>query len=327
MRRHMRWLFIAVTCLLGAYVPADAVIVLGGRDASGTLDNSGRNLNPAPANLNDYVGTFGGFLGTPIAPQYFVTANHIGNAGGGIFVYSNGTGIPLAYTATLAGTQDDLAIWKVSDTGPIFALYAPLYTGSNEPGLSLVTIGRGTQRGSVLNNSSNQPVGWNWGGSDGARSWGAGTIGAITTVQNLPGFGGDLLSFAFDRRTDSTGNVTNPDQGIFSTGDSGGPTFVFNPADNRYELAGVNSLVDAVSAQPDPNGTAQLNASLYDARGFYDGKDLITGPDPVPLNSFATRISSRVAFIDGVTGLVPEPASGAVLAAITFSTILRRRRT
>ncbi|HXE55374.1 MAG TPA: PEP-CTERM sorting domain-containing protein [Tepidisphaeraceae bacterium] len=325
MRRAVGPITLLICLLAGLVAPAHAIIVLGGTDAAGVADGSGRNLNPAPSNLGNYVFDFGSFLGTPIAPQYFVTANHIGNGGsGGAFVYNNGTATPTAYTATLAAVQDDLAIWKLSDN-QTFSLYAPLYTASNEVGNTLITIGRGTQRGTPLNNPNNQPAGWNWGVGDGLVSWGSGTINGVFN-QGPQGFGGDLLTFSFTRTNDSGGNVTDPNQGIFSTGDSGGPTFVFNPADQRYELAGINALVDSVNEPPN-GGVAggTVNAALYDARGFYGGADgttLIDGPDPVPLSSYITRISSRIGFIDSV---VPEPGS-ATLLTIAGGLLLRRRR-
>ena len=116
--------------------PARAIIVMG---------DQGRNLastSPVPDGLDRYVGSFGGFLGTPIGPRYFVTAAHIGNQGP--FRYKNGTSTETVYNdLTQVGTLDDLAIFQIN-TGPDFSLVAPLYTGSNEVGLPLVTLGRGT---------------------------------------------------------------------------------------------------------------------------------------------------------------------------------------
>ncbi|MBX6314471.1 MAG: PEP-CTERM sorting domain-containing protein [Isosphaeraceae bacterium] len=293
---------------VGAPPPARAVIVLGGRDGDGNLDDSGTNKNPAPFDLGQYEGSFGGFLGTPIAPRYFVTASHIGDAGNGIFTFDNGTTTTTTYHVSLAGTQNDLAIWRVNDGDPCFSLVAPLYTSSNEVGNPLVVLGNGTTRGSPVT-WNDQLVGWQWGDGGTFKSWGTGTIGSIAPGgQDF----GDLLRFTFDRT-----DPINLDQAILSVGDSGGPVFVQDPADGVYKLAGINSLVDAVSQTP--NGSI-LTASLFDARGFYDGADQITGPDPVPLGSYATRISSNLDFIGQTTDLtfsppaVPEPSSLVVLA-------------
>jgi hypothetical protein len=310
----------SVFACLGWAIPASAVIVLGGRDATGTLNNSGQNLNAAPSNLGGFVGTFGDFLGTPIAPDYFITANHIGNAGGGTFTYNDGGATPIAYGVTLAGTQDDLAIWKIT-TGPAFTHYAPIYTGSNETGLSLISLGRGTPRGSVVDTpGTSTPAGWNWGTANPLHpvTWGANTVAGIVTPSNPPpGLGGDFLQFAFN-------NNGNPDTGILSVGDSGGPTFVFNPATNEYELAGINSTVDEYSTQSDPNGSFLLPAALYDVRGFYDGTTLQQGANPIPENSYSTRISSRLSFIESVAG-VPEPGVAILLLGMTAAFGRRHR--
>src|SRR4051794_5905511 len=101
-----------LTVLLIA-APARAVIILGpGDDPAG-----GRNLNAPTVGpyLNagwQYTGFFGGVTGFPIGPRDFVTAVHVGDGGGGTFSYANGTGTTSTYTASLAGTRDDLAVWQ-----------------------------------------------------------------------------------------------------------------------------------------------------------------------------------------------------------------------
>jgi hypothetical protein len=313
--------FASLILVLSAARPAGAVIVLGGRDTNGSLNNSGRNLNSAPSNLGLYVGTWGAYLGTPIGPRYFITANHIGDGGGGgSFVYSNGLPSPAVYTATLAGAQNDLAIWKISNSDPAFTLWAPLYTASTETGNALVTIGRGTQRGSaVASPTTMMQAGWSWGTADTLISWGANTVASVGAVTNPPaGFGGDFVKFTFN-------NNANPDTAILSDGDSAGPTFVFNPADSQYELAGINALVDQVSSQADSSSNPQflMRAALYDSRGFYDGPNQVTGSSAVPLSSYASRISSAMSFIDSV--IVPEPEALALLALAASVLLVRRR--
>jgi hypothetical protein len=306
------------TCMFFV-MPARAVIVLGGRDATGALNNSGQNVNPAPSNLSSYVGTWGGYLGTPIAPQYFITANHVGNGGGGgSFIYNDGGATPITYTATLAGVQDDLAIWKLSSGQ--FTHFAPVYTGSNEVGMSLIDIGRGTPRGTVVNTpSTSTPAGCNWlFPNPRAITWGANSVSSIMTVMpTMPGFGGDFLKWAFTING-------NPDTGILSDGDSGGPTFVFDTNTSQYELAGINSLVDEVSTQSDPNGNFLLAAALYNTNGFYNGTTQISDGNPFILNSYSTRISSRLDFIDSVTGL-PEPGTFGLASMFGFIGLYRRR--
>ena len=274
------------------------------------------------------MGDFGGFLGTPISPHYFVTANHIGNAGGGQFSFANGTATSTTYSVTEAGVQDDLAIWKISGAGA-FSLYAPLYLQSNETNQALVSVGNGTTRGGAINNNG-QLVGWNDGAGGTNRSWQTNMVDAVVNANDIGapgGFGGDFLTFDFNREEDAQGNLLNPDEGIYSGGDSGGPTFVLDAATNTYELAGINSLVDQASSTPNGPGLA---AALFDARGFYGGPDLITDPNPVPLSSYATRISSRQNFILQTLGsdltVVPEPGAWMLLSVLGLSSGVFARR-
>ena len=296
---------------------AEAVIVLG---------PAGNNFvsasSPVPetidgVSLDQYVGGFFGFLGTPISSRYFVTANHITGATTGTFTYNNGTSTTTSYSVQLAGVDDDLAIWEIAPIDTTnFSLYAPLYTSPTEIGQNLVVLGNGTSRGAAV------VGGFAEGGSTGQTSYGTNTVIATPTAgQNgfitpSAAFGGDFLQYAFQ-------NNSNPNEAIISGGDSGGPDFVLDPATNSYELAGVNSLVDQVD---DANGNP-LAYALYDDTGYYveDANNVlqpITPDEAGPLSSYATRISSRLDFIESVTG-IPEPASAALFTA---ALLLRRRR-
>ncbi len=305
-----------------------AVIVLGGRDSAGNLNNSGQNSNPAPFNLGNDVGLFGNYLATPINSRYFITANHIGDGflnhtnKTSTFIFNNGTSTPTSYNVSWVSTQNDLSLWRITDpNAPGFSVWAPLYRGFGEPGQPLVVLGRGTSRGGVVTSpQTGQPAGWQWGAHNPAITWGTGTFNQVVQM-SVPGFGGDLLNWSF------ANDPAKPDTGILSDGDSGGPVFVLNPTSGQYELAGINSLVDQVSAAPDPNGTSPLNSALYDARGFYNGSQQITGDTPVPLGSYASRISSSMFFIDSGPVPVPEPTTGGVLLAASWAALLRRRRT
>jgi hypothetical protein len=118
-----------------------AVILFGSGDPAynttpptGALANSGWQ----------YEGQWGGFLGTPIAPQYFIAAHHVGGGIGGTFIFN---GVSYTTTAYWDDLCSDLRVWKVDGTFPI---YAPIYTNSDEAGKMLVNIGRGTQRGASV---------------------------------------------------------------------------------------------------------------------------------------------------------------------------------
>lgn len=126
-----------------------AVILFGSGDPA-------YNATPPTGALQDsgwqYEGQWGGFLGTPIAPQYFVAAQHIGGAVGQTFVFN---GVSYTTTACWNDPDTDLRIWKVDG---VFPIYAPLYATNDEAGKSMVDIGRGTQRGAPVEVAETQTV-------------------------------------------------------------------------------------------------------------------------------------------------------------------------
>src|SRR5690242_732658 len=129
---------------LGA-TPANAVLFYSTGDPnhnttapSGSLTNSGWQ----------FEGIWGSFLGTPIAPKYFLTAEHIGGSVGDIFTFN---GVQYTTTAVYDDPSSDLRIWRVCGTFPTFA---QIYTNSDEQGKGLVVIGRGTQRGGEVTTST-----------------------------------------------------------------------------------------------------------------------------------------------------------------------------
>ena len=81
-------------------------------------------------------------------------------------------------------------------------------------------------------------------------------------------------------------------------------------ADGRTKLAGINSLVDGNFSYTQAGPF--FPGAIFDARGFWvgdeSGSSLIatTEPDPVPAGSYATRVSSRMAFITGIIGIAPN---------------------
>src|SRR5258708_6232648 len=103
------------------------------------------NTTPPTGSLADsgwqYEGQWGGVLGTAIAPQYFIAAQHVGGLVGDAFVFQ---GVTYKTTAYWNDPSSDLRVWKVDS---VFPLWAPLYSLSDEPCKSFVVIGRGTKRG------------------------------------------------------------------------------------------------------------------------------------------------------------------------------------
>jgi hypothetical protein len=278
----IRAIGLALTVLGVFYVStADAIILFRTDDPTA---NTTAPTNDAAGSGWNYEGVWGSFLGTPIAPHFFLSAAHIGQAGSN-FVYQG-------VTYTLAGNfQDpfsDLNMWQVNETFPSFA---PLYTKNDEVGQRLVAIGRGTQRGSALT-VNGQLRGWNWGAGDGVQRWGENIVSDIATFTSGPN---DAIYAAFDQN-----GLTN--ECDFSSGDSGGAVFI-NDA-GVWKVAGINYAVDG-DFFTDNLGDGEFIAALFDAGGFYysDGANPPTYtliPEPTATGFYATRISSKLAWIESV---------------------------
>lgn len=266
----------------------------------GTGDPTVNTTTPTGALANSgwqYEGQWGSFLGTVIAPRYFITAAHIGGNVGDQFVFQ---GRAYTTTAQFADPYTDLRIWRVADPFPV---YAQLYANSDEVGRQLVVIGRGTQRGGavVLNNTGH---GWYWGSYDAVQRWGQNVVTSI--FHN--GTNDDLLYATFDRQKANVqpGSAAY-NEAHLSTGDSGGGVFI--KQGGIWKLAGINYAVDGpfYSSPSDANG---FEAALFDTRGFYEKDDagnyvLVSGKEAVPSGFYATRISSRVQWILSIINAAP----------------------
>jgi hypothetical protein len=274
-----------------------------------TSDSEYHTSAPAEASLVNsgwqYQGTWGSFLGTPIAPNLFITASHVGGGIGDIFTYQ---GLSYSTTAAYTSTTSDLRIWQVSAA---FSSYAPLYTSGDEVGQPLVVMGRGTRRGAEVLNSESQPAGWLWGTADQRMRWGENDVASV--VDGGASLG-QLLQATFDRPSGLR------DEAHLSIGDSGGGVFIKDTSDGLWKLAGINYGVDAyfsLAGGSDPG----FNAALYDMGGFYLGTPgdytLLsnTGQD-VPSSFYSTRISANSEWINGVISAVPETSMYGVFVGL-----------
>lgn len=246
-----------------------------------TSDPSANTTAPTGALANSgwqWQGTFGDYLGTPIAPRYFITAQHIGFADGK-FTYR---GVTYNTTDHYDDPNSDLRIFKVDGTFPD---YAPLYTARAEPGKHVVAIGRGKQRGTPLN-VSGAFRGWNWGAEDKVQRWGENTATAIKPFPPA----GDMVYVAFDKNG-------LPNECHLAVGDSGGGLFINDGG--VWKLAGIHYDVETVYTYPNRQGI--LFAAIFDERNLYDGNShLITGSAPVPSGFYSTRIAVHIAWINSI---------------------------
>src|SRR5882672_9608313 len=160
-----------------------------------------RNGAPAPGSIAEtpwnLQGQWGGFLGTPIAPNYFVTAVHVGGNSSVPFVFGGSLYSVDASYGTDGGFAipgSDLRIWKVNETFPAFApLYGTSTNNVSETNKHMVVVGRGTQRGNEVT-VNNTEKGWEWGAADFAQSWGENTVSSIISGNAQQG---DFVAFDF----------------------------------------------------------------------------------------------------------------------------------
>ncbi|MDQ6625647.1 MAG: hypothetical protein M3Y69_05830 [Verrucomicrobiota bacterium] len=252
---------------------ADAIILFR------TGDPTANTAAPTGALANSgwqFEGTFGDYLGTPIAPHFFITAQHIGGAAKFLF-----RGISYTPIRSYDDPASDLRLWEVSETFPV---YAPLYSSSREVGGHIVVFGRGTQRGAarVVNGHL---VGWTFGASDTVERWGENQVAQIVIRD-----GQETLYALFDE----TGL---PNECHLSGGDSSGGVFIDDGG--IWKLAGLNYDVDSFSSGSDAGGP--FNAAMFDERGSYTATgSLVTGGAAVPSGFYASRISSRLGWITSI---------------------------
>lgn len=304
-----RILLFSLSCCL----TAQAIII---RDSGDPLANTSAPTGQYADSGWAYQGEYGDFLGTMIAPQYFITAQHIGVSASPTFTSTaafNGLA-DVTYTIdsaanggqgfwNIAGT--DLRVFKINET---FSTYAPLYTGSSETGLEMVVFGRGGPRGAEVELGGDLK-GWYHTGPDGLSRWGANTVDGIV---------GDYLRSDFD-------DVLGQNESSLSVGDSGGAVFVNDGG--IWKLAGINYGVEKdFDTNATPGDNSEFEAALFDRGGFYQGSDgdgWSLAPDSAA-NSYASRISTHVTEIQNIAS-VPEPGS---LWLLTLGSllVLRRRR-
>lgn len=259
---------------------------------SGALANSGWQ----------FVGAWTGYQGVAIGPHHFLAARHVGGAVGDAFVLN---GVSYVTSAFFDDAPSDLRICEIAGS---FPAWAPLYRQANETGKDLVVFGRGLTRGGEVR-VNGVLKGWFWGTTDGRLRWGTNRVSSV--VNGGPPWG-ELLSATFDAAGESN-------EAHLALGDSSGPVFIHDGT--AWALAGVAATVDG-SFNTTNTGDGFI-AALFDVRGLYysatppTGWALVTGPVAVPTAFYATRVSTRAAWIDSIVGpTLAEPTDAPLLGGI-----------
>ncbi len=279
--------------LAAGVVTARAMIFLG-------TDDPAHNTTPPTGALADsgwqWQGSWRGFAGTPISPQWFLTARHLGGSLGEDFHFA---GRPWRTTARFFDPESDLALWRVCGEFPTFA---PLFSGTDEVGLPCVLFGRGRARGAevVVTNELGETrlTGWLWGGGAGTLRWGTNLVHALASYG---GFASNALAGTFDASAGA-------DEAMLTGGDSGGGVFVWH--DGRWELAGIALAVDGpFRYQADG---ADFSAALFDKTGLFERQDagwvqVVAGETARPAAWYASRITARRDWIETVMAENPAP--------------------
>ncbi|MCF7847728.1 MAG: hypothetical protein K9M45_02670 [Kiritimatiellales bacterium] len=294
-----RSLFVSALVVCRLFFPAvgSAVVFYSTGDTTynitepaGTLTNSGWQ----------FQGTFGDYLGTPIAPHHFISASHLN--GWAVFVGDTFIIDGTAYTtiSNIVDAASDLTIWEVDGT---FPRYAPLYSKTDEIGKDLVVFGRGWDRGATVV-SNGETNGWKWGSNTKVLRWGENQVSGVDDYL----ISGDekLLEAEFNY-----GAGTN--ECMLSGGDSGGGLFIKDG--NSWKLAGINYGVDPFWFSYYSDGSNKFHATLFDysfrpgssEKVYYDKGnddwDYYPGSSDKPGTFLPTRISSRYAWI---TNSIPD---------------------
>lgn len=280
---------ICVIALIASAARVRAVVFKSTGDPSyntnaptGSLTNSGWQ----------YEGSWIGYLGTPIAPTYFIAADHVGGSVGDPFTLN---GFTYQTVATFKDPNSDLRIWKVDATFPI---YTSLYTNANEVGKHCIVFGRGTQRGAaVIVGSNTNGWKWDWSLYDGVKRWGENDV--FTNVNGGGGIG-QLLQCTFDRSAGSN-------ECHLSVGDSSGAMFIQDGS--TWKLAGIHHAVDGLFST-DGSTNTQFDAALLDMGGLWVGSgtnwQFITNQSAdIPSSFYSTRISAELAWINSVIDFLP----------------------
>lgn len=279
---------------MGLLAPAAGGVLTTDGGAPAIRQVSTGPLTAEEASAYHLQGKFRGFLGTPIATRYFITAQHIGIDPADTITFDQG---PNAGTYPILGWTDDPASdLRIVEIDGTFNAFAQLWGSPDEVGKTATIFGRGgAPNGQIF--VSTELKGWGAAGADGQVSWGRNEVGGTA--------GSQAIYATFD-------TIGLPTEAALTLGDSGGGWFIMD-AMNTLRLAGI-SLARTGPYQQDAGGVPDGNpfeAALFDYAGLWvgqPGNETFVAENPVNVPSFgiATRISDRIAWISTVIAAEDE---------------------
>lgn len=230
-----------------------------------------------------YEWKWNNWIGTPIAPTFFLAAQHINGAIGQVIIFNNYTNHTVNF---FDDPNSDLRIWQVAET---FPSYAPLYTGTSEAGSLCFIVGRGTDRGPTLV-VGGVTKGWLWGNTNNIERWGQNTVSGVTSNAMV----GQLL-YAI---VNLTGGVT--DECVLSYNDSSGGWFIKDSG--IWKLAGITYAVSQFNVSTNGVDGSGMNVAMADYFGIYLGGD---GHWMIDTNHdvgffVSTRVSAHIDWINSI---------------------------
>ncbi len=280
-------LFVSLGTLALCFSNATAIMQTDGGSIA-TRITSTFDLTTNELKAYNLQGNFRGYLGTPIDPTHFLTAQHIGIDPSDTITFSQGPNVgTYAISTWYDDPSSDLRIIEITST---FSSWAQIYAASDEVGKSFTIFGRG---GIPIGNVfvAAELKGWTASAPDGQASWGRNIV--------TGSFGLDQIYARFDRN----GLV---DEAGLTVGDSGGGWFI-EDAVGVTRLAAISFAVSG-PFQHDQAGAPDGNlfeAALYDIGGLWLGNlgsETFIPENPVDTAgvAFGTRISARIGWIEGI---------------------------
>jgi hypothetical protein len=265
----------------------------------------------------------------PVSPNWALRARHVG--GSPTFLVQDNVSYNIVQSVQVAGS--DLELVRVDAP---FSSYFNMYNGSDEIGKEIVMFGNSApgKGDRIISEGTGRFNGWDTSaptkvqpgaGESGALNWGRNRVRDVVDV-----FGTTTLEATFDAPGLPGSDSVGDDEAIGYNGDSSGAFFIQQGAE--WRLAGVTYAVSATYFKEED--TVRMMGAIFDARDLWvdvpvdrnnpDGpkqRVRITGNEPVPFGTYASRVSAYRDSIDTITGqtaglgpvVVPEAATGQLL--------------